>query len=90
MLIEYEHKKYYEYWVKDGKPTGYLWEPNGEKVSFFSKMGFLKNRSSMVFKTPEWIKNDMYAKFLLFIYRIVTVILYGLTLYIICMGILGP
>jgi hypothetical protein len=84
-IIKYEYKNYYNNWVKDGKPSGYFWNPKNEKISFISKLGFLKDRWSWFISTPDWIKGDKKGLALLRIYRAVYLILIILSVYMLIM-----
>lgn len=67
-LLRLEFKKHRSEWEKDGRPYGYFWYPKG--TAFWS--GGLA-RGSVLYKwhkeTPEWIKSDLRAVKLLYLYR---------------------
>lgn len=62
-LVQIEYKKYKEEWIKDRKPRGFFWKPS--EITWFAVAGsFAMQRLSMkwLFKTPEWVTNDLEAK----------------------------
>ena len=71
-LIKYQYLKYNDEWISDGKPTGFFWRP--KEIPLFSGH-FARNLrlSDWFFFTPEWIKNDRYALFLLWCNRLTAI-----------------
>jgi hypothetical protein len=64
-LVKIEYKKYKEKWVKDGKPRGFFWRPSEIPWFAFAIASSLAMQSLSIkwlFKTPEWVTNDLEAK----------------------------
>jgi len=62
-LVKIEYKKYKEEWIRDRKPRGLFWKPS-EITWFAIGSSLATQRLSMkwLFKTPEWVTNDLEAK----------------------------
>lgn len=76
-LFEYEFREYHDQWIVDGKPGGFFWNPKGTPFlswSFFVRSSRL---SSWFFVTPDWIKGDRYANFLMWLHRLLIVLLFA-------------
>lgn len=72
-ILKYVYKNYNNEWVSTGKPAGYFWRPKNEDVPFLSSMGFTKHRLSWLKKIPIWLKNDKYAVFMIWLYRLTVI-----------------
>ena len=79
-LLKYEYDKYYDQWVKDGKRIGFLWRPKNETSMKFSYL-----LSEKIYRTPDWLKSDIYGMILLYLYRIFGFILIISAIYVFIM-----
>lgn len=70
VMLYLEHEGHIDEWIKDGRPGGFFWRPEG---SFFWSGSFSRTRlaSAWLFSTPTWMAADPRAKRLLFWYRTV-------------------
>ncbi|MGI8670419.1 MAG: hypothetical protein ACR2J3_11355 [Aridibacter sp.] len=69
ILIRIEYKSHNSYWVKDGKPIGFIFVPH--EASIFS--GSIKRKRLGIywyFVTPVWVYNDSNAQKILTLYRL--------------------
>ncbi|GEM_PF-1836817 len=74
MLLRYEYENHHSQWIRDGKPVGWFWRPEEGNISVLLKLGIEKQSRilhSWTFSTPEWIRKDRYAAFLLWAFRLV-------------------
>ena len=60
-LLKIEYEIYREQWVADGKPFGIFWRPS-ESTIFLSLIAMWRLSLYWLFKTPEWIRNDVKAQ----------------------------
>jgi hypothetical protein len=72
-LLKIEYEIYREQWVTDGKPFGIFWRPS-ESTIFLSLIAMWRLSLYWLFKTPEWIRNDVKAQKSLRKLRIFTLI----------------
>ncbi len=60
VLVKIEHRKYRDEWNFDGKPRGFFWRPV-ESTWFSSSIAAQKLSLRLLFKTPNWVHNDIEA-----------------------------
>jgi hypothetical protein len=69
-LIKLEYEKFYQYWIKDGQPSGLYWRPADYHPSFQGGIATQKAMLILLFKKPEWVASSDIAWNLLKKYRI--------------------
>jgi hypothetical protein len=75
LLVSLEYSSHRKSWEADGKPRGYFWSPS--EIGYFNfSSGIATQRCSLVwlFSTPEWMRQDVKAKRLIFLMRILVVV----------------
>ena len=100
MKILYEDE---DLWKANGRPCGFFWKPKElpirwnwfsslrdlSEVASFHKVGY-RLSFSLLFRTPDWIKNDQRAIRCLFRYRTSVALYYVFfLLFIICFFLMG-
>ena len=58
-LVRLEHSEYRANWEADGRPTGFVWQPD-KREGAFDWTGFARNRCSFcwLWTTPEWMRTS--------------------------------
>jgi ferric iron reductase protein FhuF len=60
-LVKIEYEKFKTNWIDDGKPRGFFWKPT-ESNWFSSSFAMQQLAMYWLFKTPDWINNELKAK----------------------------
>lgn len=81
-LLEYEHRKFHSEWIADGKPAGIFWRPKDDQSTIGRSEFGAWCVGRMFYSTPNWVKQDKYARLLLRSIRIVLAALVLLVIYI--------
>lgn len=68
-ILYVEYEEHHEDWVKDDKPAGFFWTPDGTSYwqGSFSRSTLA---SSWLMSTPVWMLSDPKTRCLLFWYRL--------------------
>lgn len=54
-IVRFEHDNYYDQWIKDGRPNGFLWRsPDG--TFLVSDMARTIHMNRLLFISPAWIR----------------------------------
>ena len=69
-LIKLEYEKFHQQWLKDGRPSGLYWRPDGYRPSFQAGIATQKSMLLFLFKKPEWVAASGRASILLKKYRL--------------------
>jgi hypothetical protein len=60
-LVKLEYQEHHDVWMRDGKPSGFLWRPQ-ESKGFKSSLARSKLSSCWPLMTPDWTKQSTEGK----------------------------